>query len=191
MILYYAYSAESRYRMRQFDTRWRLVQLQAAWQRRGHQLLAYPVGPDDRYEAQLKRLWGRDDVIVLEQDIVPSWGHLQGLAACPYPLCTVAYALNQPMADGAFHGELVQRNYRADGSRYWVPYGTEYVDLTGLGFVRIRRDWQLAHPPAWQDGVWSDLDARISWWTYQQGARWHMHYPLVRHHHFGEGYVPA
>lgn len=154
-------------------------------------ILWTPVGADHRYETAVRQQWGCDDFIILEQDIVPTWGHVQGLAACPYPLCTVAYALNQPIAYDQFHGELVQRNYRSDGSRYWIPYGTEWADLTGLGFVRIRREWAQAHPPTWQSGVWSDLDARLSWWTYQQGVRWHVHYPLVRHQHYGEGYVPA
>ena len=191
MLLLYAYNPNPQYHMRTQETQAALRTLIPWWHRQGQTSLWLPVGADTRYEDEIHHRWGHDDLIILEQDIVPSWGHLQNLIACPYPLCTVAYPLNQPMAPGQFHGELVQRNYRADGSRYWIPYGTEWADLTGLGFVRIRQAWQWAHPPAWQAGVWSDLDARISWWTYQQKIRWHVHYPLARHHHFGEGYVEA
>lgn len=92
---------------------------------------------------------------------------------------------------GRFHGELVQRAQLPDGRRRWLPYGTPWADYTGLGFVRLRQAWMRTHAPSWAPGQWSDLDARISWWTYQLHMRWHVHYPVVRHHHYGEGYVPA
>lgn len=191
MLLLYPYAQNAAYHSRTQATRDTLTALLPAWQDQGHRVLPWPVGTDSRYEQGIYFHWGQDDLIILEHDVVPTWGHFMQLAACPYPLCTVAYPLNQPQPDGSYHGELVQREQMPDGSRRWLPYGQTWADYTGLGFVRLRREWMQAHSPGWDPGRWSDLDARISWWTYRLGFRWHVHYPVCRHSHYGEGYVPA
>lgn len=190
-LLLYVFNPDPVFAARVRETQAILRKVGPRWQQHGHGLVWVPVGPDARYEQVVLAHWGQQDLIILEHDVVPTWGHLIHLTTCPYPLCTVAYPLNQPMGPGQFHGELVQRTQLPNGRRRWLPYGTPWADYTGLGLVRFRQAWMQSHVPSWAPGQWSDLDARISWWTHRLHMRWHVHYPLVRHHHYGEGYVPA
>lgn len=61
---------------------------------RGWQIRHQPCGHDSRYEDGLKALWGQDDLVILEQDLVPTLDVLIALEPAHHPICAQAYALH-------------------------------------------------------------------------------------------------
>jgi hypothetical protein len=74
-----------------------------------------------------------------------------------------------------------------DGADLFIKDGMEWADYTGLGLARITVDFQREHAPAWDQGPWFTLDGRFSEWTYRLGSKWHVHWPVAKHNHLGEG----
>lgn len=192
MIIYYAYSTDPSYAQRQAATKQaipRLLDYFSAW---GWTWRPTIVGADSRYEDGVKAYWGQDDLIIWEQDIVPTPDMFMAFAACPHPLCTQAYCLHHPSPWSANlrQPRLVQRQLLPGQRRRWTIVGEKWTDYTGIGLVRIRKEWAAAHPPAWPSGEWSSLDARMGGWQQPIGPKWHMHYPIAAHHHQSEGEIP-
>ena len=99
MILYYPY-AESLYDdPRLSDSRKFLDTLRAAhpdWT-----IIEQPCGKDTRYEEGFKALWGQDDLIILEQDLVPSAAILDGFTRPHAPVCAQHYRLHRTATEQA------------------------------------------------------------------------------------------
>ena len=60
-----------------------------------------PCGQDTRYEDGLKALWGRDDLTILEHDLVPSAAILDGFTRPHAPVCAQHYRLHRTATEQA------------------------------------------------------------------------------------------
>ena len=74
---------------------------------------------------------------------------------------------------------LAHRIITADGWR-WGQADDEYADYVGLGLTKLSPS---GLSPDWAPGTWFDLDGRVSDYVHRQGYRFHVHKPLVMHHH--------
>lgn len=98
MILYYPYAEALYDNPRLADSRKFLDTLRAAhpdWT-----IIEQPCGKDTRYEDGFKALWGQDDLIVLEQDLVPTLSVVEALVPDHHGLCAQAYPLHHDVAKG-------------------------------------------------------------------------------------------
>lgn len=170
-------------------------------------VMRVPVGEDTRYESLMKTFWGREDVIIVEHDIVPTEAMIDALADCPWPWCAQAYMLHPNPA----HQTLIQRldaqglpwretlpgrrllalrspvwphrNGPDDAPQFCGP-GDEWADRVGLGLTKFTARACRRIPPEWPPGSWRDLDTRLSDWLVRYGVRWHLHEPEADHHHY-------
>lgn len=98
MILYYPYAEPLYDHPRLADSRKFLDTLRAAhpdWT-----IIEQACGKDTRYEDGFKALWGQDDLIVLEQDLVPTLAVVEALVPAHHGLCAQAYPLHHDTANG-------------------------------------------------------------------------------------------
>jgi len=96
MILLPPYAPDPTTAARQRAT-WDALADGARWLRRHcWTVVHWPCRTETDYETGLRRLWGQDDLCLVEHDIVPSPAHWAALAACPHPICAVAYSLAIP-----------------------------------------------------------------------------------------------
>ena len=108
MILYHPY-AESLTDHPRLAATWRFLRNQAAMLRQcGWQIVHHPCGKDTRYEDGLLALWGRDHLVIFEQDLVPTASILDGLAQPHAPVCAQHYRLHRPQG----HPQAVQQILR-------------------------------------------------------------------------------
>lgn len=93
MILYHSY-AESLTDHPRLAATWQFLRdHDDTLRQRGWQFVHQPCGPDTRYEDGLKALWGQDDLVILEQDLVPTLDVLISLEPAHHPLCAQSYPL--------------------------------------------------------------------------------------------------
>ena len=187
MIFLHPYAEDPHYAARQAP----LQRLLKRWRERMwcEQIAVYhqPDGPDLRYENAIRRFWGQDDLLICEGDIEPRYAMIQHMRSCPYPVCAQWYRITAISPTPHRHADFSE-----------VRYPDIWADWAGLGLTRFRRDWMHQHPPAWPVGTWDGqyvpglpydrrcprgIDWRITGWIRQHGARIHIHYPAVRHHH--------
>ncbi|NMP22188.1 hypothetical protein [Sulfobacillus harzensis] len=93
MILLHPYAWATRQSADQAPTWAALRRLSPVWLDRDHRIIHAPVGDDTRYEEAVKHWWGRDSLIICEQDIAPPPMAIWHLEHCPHPLCAWAYPL--------------------------------------------------------------------------------------------------
>lgn len=162
-----------------------------------------PRADDGSYDELVKMLWleGRP-FATLEQDVVPTLGHLRELAACPEEWCAVDYPLWNRSGHAKVRQALIgdrevfvclshQAGYESfrhvERGRLWNwrwgVTGDQWADYAGLGLTRFRASLLRRLRPAWKEGSWVDLDSRISRWLHGEGVRVHLHYPAAEHHH--------
>lgn len=105
MILIHVYSPDSLFEDRQRQTVEALQHLEPKLIKRGWKIYHIEAGNDkgteSTYERILKKYWGQDDLIVLEQDIVPTFPMLVSLEKCQEPLCAQAYRLRHTVKGSA------------------------------------------------------------------------------------------
>lgn len=165
-----------------------------------------PVGDDARYETMVRECWGREDVVIVEHDVVPISAMIHALADCPWPWCAQAYTIYPDPA----HQTLIQRldaqglSWREtlpgrrllalqcplwphrngpDHAPQFCGPGDQWADRVGLGLTKFTADACRRIPPEWPPGSWRDLDTRLSDWLVGYGVRWHLHEPEADHHH--------
>lgn len=106
-----------------------------------------------------------------------------------YALCAQAYSLwhqsyrPDPRSPRRYFASCAHRHVRADGSHRWITPQDAWSDLAGFGLLRITQAFQEAHPPEWRMGPWNNLDTRFSEWVHGLGVPFHIHWPLIPHHH--------
>ena len=147
--------------------------------------LEYPLASElvsnpDGYYNFLSRYWGKETLVNIEQDIVPTNKHIENLLACSYPACTVPYQLTSGWS--VWRGRYDALDQLAEMIRYNPPF-PEYVECSGLGLVKINTNLQKLIPL--DDVHWSLIDMQISQHMQQRlGIRWHVHTPSVKHNHY-------
>lgn len=109
---------------------------------------------EDEYRQVLQALWmHRNDVIIVEQDIVPWPGSLEELWSCMGEWCGFSYKLFGGY--GVFHG---------------------------LGCTKIRRSLMAKLPTLWDEPCkWDVLDQRLLFAAREIGVEPHHHRPSVIH----------
>jgi hypothetical protein len=144
------------------------------------------------YERKFRQLWGKDDLIVVEHDVVPTMEGLVRLAECPHDLCARVYRFYLASHDepDKLLGFNMCRVLMPGGSQGYVADGETEADFVGFGMTRISMRFQVAHPVLdfpW--GGWGNLDSRFCEWTCGMGLKWHVHWPCAKHNHYPDGYV--
>ena len=108
------------------------------------------------YDDALRSIWSRDDLLVIEQDIVPSFGQVQALERCTEAWCACKYEI-----------------------RYSDDHTPSYEVTHGLGFTRFSLELQRRFPASfWYhtgNWRWQNLDCRITGLMVQSGLAPHVH----------------
>jgi hypothetical protein len=125
---------------------------------------------ENDYPVELAKRWGIEDLVIIEQDKVPTRLDLEEIIACPRLACIFPYAV---------------RFYPVTRLSVWrqsFPYG--------LGFVKFRKEAQEAVPSSkWRDtGTFRALDRRIEKPMIERLGPMHLHERFILHNH-GTGRV--
>lgn len=125
-------------------TRLRPLDEQPTWDfldtlRRNYHIIDWPMGVENRYPRDayvefIKMFWGTDDLIILEDDKLPTLEDFAELVFCKERFCAFPYPmLNQTETD--------------------MDYWREYTPFT-LGFVKFSKELQLEYPASrWRPDV--------------------------------------
>ena len=149
------------------------------------------------YRDALCNVWGVDlghqnqDLVILEQDLVPSCEQLEAFEACPYEVCVQAYRIYpcSTRLPNPVYAHRVKDSSREPPFR-WIEDGEEWADRWGLGLARISenvcRDFPLDR--FYGDSRWhhTNCDTLLSQYLNEYGIRAHVHWPEVPHFHTGE-----
>ena len=159
----------------------------------------YPIksqlcNPTDDYWKFLLKNWNKDDLIIIEQDIVPTVDMIEELEECIEELCCFPYRLR----DGRWsvwnnNIPVDQRDNTANAEYYVEPYDDlpEYAPASAFGCTKIVRSIQKQIPlqlyPV-EKYAWWYLDSWISERVAHQlsNKRFHLHKPPVKHNHVYE-----
>ena len=134
--------------------------------------------PDD-YEKAVKQVWGLDDLLIWEHDIIPTLTMLEDLAACPWPVCAQAYKL-YPATTVLPAPAYAHRRTACE----FINEGDEFCNLVGFGLTKISLDVQnKIDPNIFDVNTWRSLDTVFSLKMLSLGIRAHVHWPEVRHNH--------
>ncbi len=99
MILFRGYSQDPRHEHRQRETRERLEELKPLLDRRGWTIIDRPLGTAlgedglSDYERSIVELWGEEDLVILEHDLVPTLDMMIALEPDTHLICAQAYNL--------------------------------------------------------------------------------------------------
>lgn len=130
---------------------------------------------DDYWKILLKH-WGKDELIIIEQDIVPSFKMVQELEWCIDELCCFPYLLRDRRWSIFEKKDNIQTHYTEP-----LP---KYAEYSSLGFTKISRRIQLSIPlqlyPV-DEYKWWYLDSWISEFVGQLNMKFHVHQPSVKH----------
>lgn len=143
----------------------------------------------DGYWNALMDYWNKgDDLIIIEQDMMPLQMHIRDMLKCDRDCCTVPYQLR----DGSLsvYQTLEYMNFNgvtlpSKTVRKQMP--TSDAIASGLGLVKFTERAQRMIP-LWQypvqDHNWSLIDSWISAvMDLSWHERWHVHYPAAGHLH--------
>ena len=118
----------------------------------------------------VKEYWGTDDIIILEDDKVPTMRDLRELIDCPEPFCCFPHSVN-------FQFITTMRQWRK-----FHPYTT--------GFVKFSKEAQLRLPPdKWAPFIFSykeerpSVDKAIEEPLTEIYGPMHLHERMVKHNH--------
>lgn len=147
----------------------------------------------DGYWHGLMKYWGEDDLIVIEQDMLPLKSHIKDLTDCEYDFCSVPYMLRDGFLSVYDFLGYEDDSYGPTGLvGFPVPIRqnlqTQYMGAqgSGLGLVKFTKRAQelidLTDYPV-PNHHWSLIDSWISYQMKQINKRWHLHYPAVGHLH--------
>jgi hypothetical protein len=149
---------------------------------------AIPPKDDSAYWRFLLRNWGKDQIVIIEQDIVPTVDRVYELIDCQDDACTVPYDMRPGVKGGSL---FYAKGYLADGmaeglTMYKEPFPT-YSEGSGFGFVKLNSALQRKiplHKYPVDAYKWSCIDSWVS--AYMQrvlDVKWHVHLPKVKHNH--------
>jgi hypothetical protein len=142
-------------------SRMRLREQRETWKalckiRRQYSVVDVSVSGVTDYDSAVREFWGRDDLIIIEQDIVPSCSQIRALENCVCDWCAYRYRI---------------RYMDNHDPAYWVTHG--------LGFTKFNLELQKNYPAElwFHRGNWSwrNLDSRITGLMVQSGLAPHIH----------------
>lgn len=150
----------------------------------------------DAYEQVIIQNWGLDDLIICEQDIVPTTQDIKSLIECSCSVCVAAHYL-YPCSIGGNHPVIAHRKWNGQKIE-WLTEGERFADIVALGLIKIDKEVQQAtNINLLQRGLWDSIDIRLSDLLRQAMARmadvrnpnqlytpFHVHYPIVEHRHW-------
>jgi hypothetical protein len=114
------------------------------------------VKDKEDYDDALLHLWGVDDLIIVEQDNVPSLELIRELTQCPNPWCSCWY-----------------------WTRYMDDKLAAFKGENGFGFTKLSLEAQRLAPAAsWykrDDWAYYNLDSRVTSVLVQKGLAVHVH----------------
>jgi hypothetical protein len=142
-------------------SRMRLREQRETWKalckiRQQYPVVDVDVSGETDYDDAVRKVWRKDDLIIVEQDIVPSCSQIHVLESCVCDWCVFRY----------------QVRYMDDHDpAYWVTHG--------LGFTRFSFGLQKRFPAdLWfhiKNWSWRNLDSRITELMVQSGLAPHVH----------------
>jgi len=91
MILFHPFSPNPAHLERRIETMDWLVNNTVKILDLGWEMITHPCEKTSDYEDKFRELWGKDDLIIWEHDIVPTMEAVVGLAECKYDLCANDY----------------------------------------------------------------------------------------------------
>ena len=137
-----------------------------------HVPLAGNTGRVSAYEQTVRLLWGRDAIIFVEHDIVPTVEMLIDLATCPAPICTQFHRLHLP-ANFVEDAEWIEARIPAMDERcrdLLIEHSRFPLDLALAKATRphavLRNGVRCFEPPAhrqvvlWPLTTWGDAEDR-------------------------------
>lgn len=138
------------------------------------------------YEELLFSLWTKEDIILIEQDIVPTKERLDELLNCKEILCYHFYKLRgKPLNEPERYLQVV--NYEKGVIE--LQKVSDLMMHKGFGFTKITKEaQQLSSPNDWYHTKyqeiegWYNLDTRIRLSFEKKGVNYHKH-NYVEHNH--------
>lgn len=154
------------------------------------QQLAEVVSSTDSWEKLLEWYWADrsiNNLFMMEHDCEPTIDMMKQMLACDKPLCTQAYILypaTTALPNNVFGHRWVDDKGNINFHReHDTP---EFTDYGGFGFIKfgikaretIKNEWVRDSRMNW----WN-LDYIVGDWFHKFGLKFHIHYPLMTHHH--------
>lgn len=143
-----------------------------------HHLCAKP----DDYDKGLASRWNKGyDLIIIEQDIVPTLDMIRNLVHFQALIAAQAYYLytieNEPV--------IAHRCYTDNMATRWIEPEETQAHLIGLGLAYFSKKSQslVDLTTLSPNRRWDNLDVRLSQAFYAQGLTFNIHYPVVTHNH--------
>lgn len=145
----------------------------------------------------LKSAWGKDDLIIIEGDNVPTIQDIYNLRDCIYDDCSCKQVI-YPKHTGLDKVVLAQRivtQYKEMRkyiiSASWINGNEKFCDLVPLGCTKISLNTQNLIKEEFfkEPKIWRNLDHEMSMLTFKHGIKWHIH-PEVEHDQEGKNIVP-
>jgi hypothetical protein len=133
----------------------------------------------------LLEFWGKDELIVVEQDISVSVERINDLLICQQKLCSAPYRLKPPFPHWSvwkansdiFPVDVVNYNEQVEGMKE-LP---EYSDGSGLGLTKLCACIQVKIPLHEYDAStygYGYIDSWISWYAQKINQSFHIHSPV-------------
>ena len=159
MIVLHAFS---RMRLREQRETWKALKKI----RRQYHIVDICVNEKIDYDDAVRKVWGEDNLIIIEQDIVPCVSMVRALGSCVCDWCAYRY----------------QICYVDDHDpAYWVTHGLGFTKFSLTLQERFPTElWH--HAGEWQ---WQNLDCRITGLMVQSGLAPHVH-GYVKHNRIAD-----
>lgn len=138
------------------------------------------------YHQGLKSIWGKDDMIIIESDVVPTMKQFNHLINCKEPNCTMDNQILNDNHDGLRTALQIMEN----GKQRWAIKGNDnYCDLTGMTCVKISKQLQI-DSYSWfmkENYFWKYMD--YVFWE-RAGVKIHIHWDIPKHNHVYKYHTP-
>ena len=136
---------------------------------------------NNSYDDALINNWGKEDIIIIEHDIIYTKEQLHEIRNCKHFLCTFNYYL-YPITTKLKEPVLAHRQ-KINNAFVWNNEMDAEANTVGFGMTKISREFQMKHKPNWEKGDWKNLDTRFSLWVMGLGYKFQIHKDIVEHNH--------
>lgn len=133
------------------------------------------------YAAGLNLVWPIPaDLLIIEQDNIPTKEAILELVKCPARLCVPMYRL-WPIRTGLPEPVWAHRRPGKKDFLEFIPKWQEWVPFAGLGFAKISAEIKAFYPPPNEITHWKEVDTAMSQIFSENGLQWHVHKIEVEH----------
>lgn len=145
-----------------------------------------PCFDDHDYEFQLSRVWGKhDDILIVEQDIVPTFQSVNDMMINKYFLAAQRYYLTRKSLPDMKEEKVCA--HRKLPSLEFVNDDDAYADIVSLGMtyfsIEVQKEIDLPLGNRAITDDWRNLDVRLSKACSDAGYRFVLLEPYVKHNH--------